>query len=544
MTNSELSHLVGLFRPTLVRDLVAQGFPSSVAGAILNWFDPRKDDYLEHVSLWREFLCRGACCHGDIPKQLLEIGVVKETVYHTLVLDPEMDGTTRLIHACALLFYKSHAPARQEMDIDSVSLRLSSPPDVSLTRSDIRRLRHALRHVDVMPDYEALGCYGPGSTAESYTNFERWNRKGLIPPVPPSWYRWSLLDDWVPDGVANDFRITKIACVPKTLKSDRVVSSEPAQSMYAQLTLSRYLDRAMHTIFNGSVYLHDQSLHNTLLRCPEYRTIDLSDASDYVSCDLVSRILPNLWTILSKVRSTHSVFPDGRLIELSTFAPMGSGVCFTVLTLVNLAICSVVCKHPFHVYGDDVIVHKDDIIEVTEWQQAAGLKVNTGKTCYHGRFRESCGLEILGDTEITPVYVRDTLESSAWSKLNELCEKFTRLGWFNTCDLIGAFVKHQSRPVRVNRYLQRYEVLCPCIISTDRTTYVGGYAGIRKWFLQKHEASKERESIAFVTKGRTKLVSRYRALDDFPFLRDYIDCSLNSRSVAPLARLARRKRRS
>jgi hypothetical protein len=515
MTDSELADLFRLFRPAFVSDLIAKGFPSSAAGSILNWFDPTKPEYLSRISSWKEFLCRGACFPMEIPPVLENIKAVARTSYGTLVISDIY--LIADVHRVAMSFYKAHAPARNKTDWDSVKTRLSTPPDLGLTKSDIRQLRHALRHVDDCQIDSQAGRYGPGITAEGYSQLQRWARMGEIPDVPPSWYRVSPLDTWTPSRISRDFRCTKIAEVPKTLKSNRIVSSEPAQSMFAQLVVSDHLDGLLHRAFAGHVHLHDQALHNTLLRAEGWRSIDLSDASDYVSCSLVSQILPNLWPILAKVRSSHACFPDGDIVPLETFAPMGSGICFPILTAVNLAIGDVICRKNYSFYGDDGIVHVDDIVSVCDMQQASGLVVNVGKTCYYGLYRESCGLELLGSLDVTPNYIRDPLEESSWAKLNNLCQKWSEIGWFNSVEVVKSFVKASHVAIRVNPRYQRYEVLAPVEIQKSRPVNLDGWAGIRKWLLQRSPRSKERESLVYKRKGTLK-VRRFRPLTDYPYL--------------------------
>jgi hypothetical protein len=521
MTDQELSHLFGLFRTTILEDTTSLGYPSSVIGACLNWYSPDNPEYLDHVDLWKQLLARGAGYPDDVPAALIQYGLVKRSPYGSVYINDEDVKTLRQVHAIVNLFYKSHCSARRATDWDSVKSRLSNPPELSLTKKDVRRLRAVLRPLDVLPPLEGFGSYGPGITAEGFSPYDRWMRSGRIPPVPPNWYRWNARDE-IELSVADDFRITRIAEVPKTLKSNRVISSEPAQSMFAQKVVWRHLDMLFEKYYGKYVSLHDQERHNTLLDDPDYRSVDLSDASDYVSCDLVSLVLPTLWPLLASVRSTHSLFPDGSLVQLRTFAPMGSGVCFPVLTAINLAIGLVVCKHPFSIYGDDGIFHKDDIIRVTEMQIACGLKVNQGKTCYLGTFRESCGKELYGRTDITPVYIRESLKSTDWSKLNELVEKFNSLGWYSTARLAASFATYY-KPLRYrwNPRLQRIEVLAPIYIRVDRDKALDGYAGLRKWILTRVPERSESESKVIKVKGRLKLVHRFRWIADYP---DLLEC--------------------
>jgi hypothetical protein len=428
------------------------------------------------------------------------------------------------VHQAALMFYKAHAPARSRTDWDNVKARLSDPPDLCLTRADIRQMRRALRPIDNIQPCK-FGAYGPGVTQDGLTAFQRWNREGFIPPVPPSWYRWSILDDWQPQGISYDLRYTKIAEVPKSLKSTRVVSAEPAQSMYAQHVVSHSLDAVLHKVFAGHVFLHNQEAHNSYLHVDWARTIDLSDASDHVSCDLVSLLLPSLWPILASVRSTHALFPDGDLVPLRTFAPMGSGVCFPILTIVGLAISALVSKTGcYSWYGDDGIVHADEFAETMEVQTACGLVVNTSKSCGHPLFRESCGLELFRGHNITPIYVRDPVESTDFAKLNELVFKFNEIGWLSVVDaLVADVIGDHGIRVRNNPKYQRRELLARVGVTRLKHASVDGYAGLRKWAVTRSQLSDRSESEVSWSSGSSQLVCRYRSFADYPALVDAID---------------------
>lgn len=530
MTNEELSRLVGRFRKPILSDLIANGLPSSVAGGILNWFNPCDERYVKRVSSWRTFLCEGAVPRDQLPAclyQYLPVPAGADDKY--CYVEGMSVHIAHQVHQAALIFYKAHAPARSQTDWDSVKARLSDPPDLCLTRADIRQMRRALRPIDnLQPD--TFGAYGPGVTQEGLTAFDRWNRKGFIPPVPPSWYRWSILDDWQPDGVATDLRYTKIAEVPKSLKSTRVVSAEPAQSMYAQHVVSHALDIAMHKVFAGHVYLHNQAMHNVHLYTDWARTIDLSDASDHVSCDLVSLLLPSLWPILASVRSTHALFPDGDLVPLRTFAPMGSGVCFPILTIVGLAVSALVSKTGFYVwYGDDGIVHTAEAAATVDAQTACGLVVNTSKSCFHPLFRESCGLELFKGVDITPNYVRDPIESMDFAKLNDLVKSMNRVGWDSVVDaLVADVIGDHGIRVRNNPRIQRRELLCRVHVPRLQHANVDGYAGLRKWAVTRNQQSDRSESEVSWSSGSSQLVCRYRSFADYPDLVDAIDTRYGS----------------
>lgn len=58
-------------RKPLFRDLVANGAPPSVAGTLLNWFDPANDDYLQRVDAWQTLLCTGGADRAVLPPEVV-----------------------------------------------------------------------------------------------------------------------------------------------------------------------------------------------------------------------------------------------------------------------------------------------------------------------------------------------------------------------------------------------------------------------------------------------------------------------------------------
>jgi len=58
------------------------------------------------------------------------------------------------------------------------------------------------------------------------------------------------------------------------------------------------------------------------------------------------------------------------------------------------------------VYGDDLIVPVDYVRSVIDVLELLGFKVNTGKSFWNGKFRESCGGDYYDGEDVTPVRVR------------------------------------------------------------------------------------------------------------------------------------------
>jgi hypothetical protein len=61
------------------------------------------------------------------------------------------------------------------------------------------------------------------------------------------------------------------------------------------------------------------------------------------------------------------------------------------------------------VFGDDLIVPRDFVLSVVDELHAFGYVVNTGKSYWTGRFRESCGREYYDGDDVSIVKVREVL---------------------------------------------------------------------------------------------------------------------------------------
>jgi hypothetical protein len=168
-----------------------------------------------------------------------------------------------------------------------------------------------------------------------------------------------------------------------------------------------------HQEVNRDLALHG-SIHEHIA------TLDLKDASDRVSLALVRRVfakVPVVLQALEACRTTETQLPDGRLVELKKFAPMGSALCFPVEALIFWAILvSAMCKRtrlPLSVVGKRIFVYGDDIIVPVDWApqcmlalERVGLRVNTAKCCITGPFKESCGMDAFKGVCVTPIRFR------------------------------------------------------------------------------------------------------------------------------------------
>jgi len=178
------------------------------------------------------------------------------------------------------------------------------------------------------------------------------------------------------------------------------------KSLYRQVDAS--------SIFGGQVNFVDQTVNQKLTFRSYVATLDLKDASDRISLDLVIDVFPqNLVRKLIACRSAQYVLPSGKVGDMQKFAPMGSAVCFPIMALVAYAtVCSAIylAGGPLPRRNKDVFVYGDDIICPNEYAHIAisalesvGLCVNVQKSYINSRFRESCGQDTLDQSTVTPL---------------------------------------------------------------------------------------------------------------------------------------------
>lgn len=154
--------------------------------------------------------------------------------------------------------------------------------------------------------------------------------------------------DWVCDLTLPPLeRMSQTMFVPKSFKSFRTISMEPVTLMYFQQGVWREIDRVVRrsTYLRDRICFEEQSRNTELAKRGSiernYATIDLSSASDSVSYKLVKEVFrgTKLLRYIFATRSRKTLLPDGRVIVLKKFAPMGSALCFPIETILFASIC-------------------------------------------------------------------------------------------------------------------------------------------------------------------------------------------------------------
>ena len=215
--------------------------------------------------------------------------------------------------------------------------------------------------------------------------------------------------------------------VPKKANKARGICIEYNDVQYLQQGLSQKIremiaadpdaSRSIH--FEVQDYNAAEALRSSKDRV--YATLDMKEASDRISIDLVKylfRDLPLMSDALCALSTREITFDkayegcERASLKCKKFAPMGSALCFPIMAVVHYALIKSIIytnKLPHAdclVYGDDIIVHKSVVPYLYEWFPKYGLKFNVDKSFTRCGFRESCGLHAYNGVEITPIYIK------------------------------------------------------------------------------------------------------------------------------------------
>jgi hypothetical protein len=232
----------------------------------------------------------------------------------------------------------------------------------------------------------------------------------------PLWKQSVHLSGEDPDDLVKVVCGNSIIAVPKNYKTNRTIAKEPCMNIYIQKGIGRVIRNRLKRV---GINLNSQEANQQAARIGsltgELATIDLSMASDTLSFELVSFLLPNdWWWALEQCRSPVGVLPSGEVLTYQKFSSMGNGYTFELETLIFWAIAQEVCL-PNNidesdcrvlVYGDDIVVPSDKAESVLNRLFQAGFKPNPDKTFVSGPYRESCGKHYFLGSDITPFYVR------------------------------------------------------------------------------------------------------------------------------------------
>lgn len=263
----------------------------------------------------------------------------------------------------------------------------------------------------------------------------------------------------------------KVVLVPKDSRGPRLISCEPLEYQWIQQALMRVLVDTIeeHSLTAGHVNFTRQEPNRELALegslSYDWVTLDMKEASDRVSLELVKDLFPEEWyECLYASRSASTMMPCGTIVNLKKFAPMGSATCFPVEALIfwALSVSAIMITHDLplrkaatkvYVYGDDIVVDANYHGVVNSTLPAFSLMLNKGKCCTAGPFKESCGMDAFYGIPVTPVKIRalwcQTLKPSDLASYVEYSNEFYRRGMFETAFMLEELIQTAARQSRL-----------------------------------------------------------------------------------------------
>lgn len=420
--------------------------------------------------------------------------------------------------------------------------------------------------------------HGPGAVSdqlkgESKYDFPSWP-ESLESVFPYADMAFSSYEHWVDassneEGQMNPSFVpsSKLIAVPKTISGPRLIASEPTSYQWCQQSVLNYLVTSVsRSPLKDAIDFRSQSKNADLAlkasHTSEYATIDLSAASDRISCWLVERMFRSNTRLLQTFYACRTRYitngidrENPALYMLRKFSTMGSALTFPVQTIIFALIaigCVVVTRRTdfkprrvemaaeeVQVFGDDIIVPLDCWPLVQAVLEDLGLKINPNKTFGTGKFRESCGCDAYDGDNVTKVSVISMPEVSRPGSIMSSVDTHNNFligGYYETAKFIkstvtslgrlsipevevgsGSFGWHsfdQSLNSRLksrwNKLLHRKEYLVHRILSDVTRRSTEGYSMVLQYFTEvcKPPLSHE-ERLGVPSRPTNRLVRRW-----------------------------------
>jgi hypothetical protein len=388
--------------------------------------------------------------------------------------------------------------------------------------------------------------HGPGAVSEKgkYENryrFEHWPDI-LEHEFPSADVAYSNYACWASDAPHRVRCVglphSRLIAVPKTVQKPRLIAAEPSANMFCQQNIRHYMyTRVAHTWLSDFIRFRDQSQNQEMClrgsKDGSLATIDLSAASDRVSCLCVGNVFRGNEALLRALRSTRTqkveLLKNGPIRSLNMYSTMGNATTFPVESLIFLSIAFAAClvDRRFYshraltesvkqlagqvsVFGDDLIVPRDKVGKVVRLLTLLDFKVNDTKSFWTGRFRESCGVDAFGGTEVTPVYASTPFDgapesyASCIDTSNNLYRKF----WVNAANYVQSTVRGIKFPLvpidsgvtgfqsfvnppmaalkqRWSRDVQEVQIRVPVIRGRSETKPIRDYTALLQFFTEE-----------------------------------------------------------
>lgn len=419
--------------------------------------------------------------------------------------------------------------------------------DLSVALIALDRVSNALTSTlgDYSP-YEWRFKHGPGAVSEvtGPSNKYSWTSwparlENAFPIADCGYHNYA---SWASDAISHELdpseSFSRLVDVPKSYLKPRLIAVEPSAHQWCQQNIWDYFcNRTRTSWIHDFVRFRDQSLNQELCSygalTGTLATVDLSAASDRVSCRVVGNLFrrnPELLIALQATRTRfvrQSQLRDGpALLPLRKFSTMGSACTFPVESLLFLAIslATVATKHRgslrannfkdyagrVAVFGDDIIIPSDCRELLFALLEVLYFKVNVAKSHWIGKFRESCGVDSFGGVNVTPAYWRGPNSNGPESIAStiEVSNNFQKKFMLHSAAYIASTIRGVSIPLvsmdsgvsglktfvrpslsmfkhRWNKVLQRLEIFVPRFITRQRKTPITDDSALLQYFTER-----------------------------------------------------------
>lgn len=190
--------------------------------------------------------------------------------------------------------------------------------------------------------------------------------------------------------VTEKYSASRFTTVRKNNSEDRPIAVEGLANMLVQ----RRIGNGIRVLLKEEYGVDLDTLagsHRQMIRNAAKATIDLSSASDSITCWLIDFLFPKWFLkLLYGARAPFLEGLDGHYYVLKKISSMGCGFTFELMSLVLFALGRA-HDSEFSVFGDDIIVSNSAALEVISDLEAVGFVVNSEKSHINSKFRESCG---------------------------------------------------------------------------------------------------------------------------------------------------------
>lgn len=337
--------------------------------------------------------------------------------------------------------------------------------------------------------------HGPGAVSDLRSGkykylFPSWPDK-LEAVFPLADFAFANYADWA-DGIQSGGLFetysrheppARLHAVPKTFSGPRLIAAEPTSHQWCQQAILSFLmSRVADSPLGACISFRDQQPNRDFALLASatgsHSTIDLSSASDRISCWLVERIFRRSPSTLEAFYATRTRWMvqdidklSPRYHRLRKFSTMGSAVTFPVQSIV-FAVIAIGCvlhneglpvtystiagaARRVRVFGDDIIVPSHVFKDVVESLTYLRLKVNPNKTFSEGNFRESCGMDAYNGHDVSKVSVtripsvsKPEAVLSSVDAHNNLCSR----GWYEAAKFVKRTVESLRRYAFPNKH--------------------------------------------------------------------------------------------